>query len=877
MKVYIWPTFAEKDEGDGGVRRIVELQHDLLPKVADIQIVDLPEDADLLAVHIAAPDSLLKQYPRKPMVAHCHGLYWSEYEWAEWALKANTMVMETIRQSSAVTAPSEWVAQAIRRHTLRLVEVVNHGVSLEEWMPRPSAGYVLWNKTRPDPVCDPKPVQDVAALLPDILFRSTFGEPSFNLTITGKLPFEAVKKELEEAVVYLCTTRETFGIGTLEALAAGVPVVAWNWGGQREFLHHRREAWLARPGDLEGLAEGIRWALAHREPMSKAARKEAAKFSREQAASAYADLYQRVLVKTSQKRPKVSVIVTAYNLAEYLPTCLDSVQAQEMADWECIVVDDASPDNCGKIADDYASRDKRFRVVHNQENQYLARARNTGIEVARGEYILPLDADDLLPSAALTLLSNALDEDRSIHIAYGNVEFLELDERRWHSGWPMPFRHDWQLMQRNLLPYSSMFRREVWELTGGYRPRYRTAEDADFWSRASSYGFRPKMVTEADTLIYRNREGSMSRREKAADWISWFPWAGKEMAAPAGAVTIEQLPIPSFDPPVVAVIIPLGPGHEEVVQDAIDSVDAQTFREWECILVNDTGKPLSLRLPSWVRVFDTFEGPRGVAHARNIGIKRSSAPLFLPLDADDYLQPYALETMFQVWQEVKGYVYSDWLAETEGKLVPYQTPEYDAKLLVAKGCIHAVTALYPKDAWKQAKQFDETLSNWEDWDFQIALADQGICGTRVPEPLFVYRKDLGLRREDNYTHFERGKQELTAKWNLWGKEAKELMACRGCPGGGGKVVRPRNQEARGQPAPAAPPSEDVAVVQYIGQQLGARSFRGAATNTIYRFSGDDGGRLKYVYKKDLPLFEGRTDFRILSEYPAREEKVLVSQ
>jgi len=53
MKVYIWPTFAEKDEGDGGVRRIVELQHDLLPKVADIQIVDLPEDADLLAVHAA--------------------------------------------------------------------------------------------------------------------------------------------------------------------------------------------------------------------------------------------------------------------------------------------------------------------------------------------------------------------------------------------------------------------------------------------------------------------------------------------------------------------------------------------------------------------------------------------------------------------------------------------------------------------------------------------------------------------------------------------------------------------------------------------------------------------------------------------------------
>ena len=218
--------------------------------------------------------------------------------------------------------------------------------------------------------------------------------------------------------------------------------------------------------------------------------------------------------------------------------------------------------------------------------------------------MIPLDADNLLPPQSLALLTGALDTDRSLDVAYGNVLFVTEDGRPdsgvgpgGHSGWPMLFRADWQLQERNLLPSTSMFRRRVWELTGGYRRRWRTAEDADFWTRAVSYGFRPQMVTEADTLVYRNRAESMSRVEEKPNWTSWYPWA-HDGVAPAAVLLEPQVPVPSFEPVLISVVIPVGPGHEELVVDAVDSVDSQMFRLWECIVVNDSCGELP-RLPSW--------------------------------------------------------------------------------------------------------------------------------------------------------------------------------------------------------------------------------------------------------------------------------------
>lgn len=879
LKVHIHPKFGKEDKGDGGIRRVVEAQYKHLPKFG-IELVDTAEEADVIAYHATVPSTYVKLYPHKAFVSMVHGLYWSEYKWDQWALKANEDVIEGIRVADVVVSCSEWVANAVRRHTSRPSEVIYHGVDLEDWNPHVKKDdFVLWNKTRPDPVCDPEPFNELAKLMPETAFISTFGAEGPNIAITGKLPFEDAKRFIERAGAYLCTTRETFGIGTLEAMACGVPVVGFDWGGQKEFIDHAIDGWLAAPGDFHGLAEGIRWAFANRDEIGLAAIRKSGSFTWERACERYAQIFMdAAAAKQQSSAPRTSIIITNYDLEKYLSPCVESVVSQTDQDWECIIVDDASPNPLGRQwAQQLAEHDSRFRLVANEKNLYLAEARNVGIRLAHGRYILPLDADDMLAPDAVALLADALDADRSIHVAYGNVLFVDEDGRTLtnygpqfkpgHSSWPYPFSYEQEAMQRNLLPYCSMYRKEAWQWTGGYRRRCRTAEDADMWLRFSSYGFRPKMVTDADTLIYRNRNGSMSRTQGEVDWAKWFPWTKVNDLAPAGAVTKTQLPVSSLDPILISVVIPVGPGHEKMVTDAIDSVDAQSFRNWECVVVNDTGVPLVTELPSWVRVLETA-GRVGTAAARNQGIAASRGKWFLPLDADDYLEPDALQFMWQAAKGTEEVIYSDfWQSDMTGtKVSLHKTDDYDPELITGKkrdahgvtieGMIHSVTALTLKSLWKKVGGYDESLPAWEDWDFQLSLANIGVCERRIAMPLFFYRKHTGFRREENYNAIEDSKAAIKRKWGFLWEGGKKLMSCGSCSRN--KSIAPQGSRFGGAMTMQIKSQNDEAVlIRYIGEKQGGTPFRGAQSRTTYWFAA---GEEKYVHQLDLDMFLARGDF-----------------
>lgn len=884
LKAHIHPFFRGEDTGDGGIRRVWEAQVKYLPQFG-VEIVDSPDEADVLAAHAYAPANWLKNHLDKPLVAMCHGLYWREYEWAEWAQKVNRQVIETIRIANATTSPSDWVTATLRRHTSRYVKTIYHGIDLEDWQPEDNLGYVLWNKTRPDPICDPKPMNLVAAMLPNVQFISTFGDEVSNVKLTGKVTYDMSKELVRRAGVYLATSKETFGIGTLEAMAAGVPVVGFRWGGQTEIVRQNVDGILVRPGDIVALANAISTVLTNRDKYSANARNRASEFSWERAAESYADLFQSLVKPQSKKQsPRTSIIVTNYNLHDYLERCLQSVKDQDDPDWECIVIDDASSDPTGRhIAASFAKGDKRFKVINNKINVYLAEARNIGIRQAKGKYILPLDADDMLASNAVSALATSLDNDRTIHVAYGKVQFVKEDgtpaifkgfeKTPGYSSWPYQFDITHQLQNMNLLPYSSMFRREAWEQTGGYRPRMRTAEDADFWTRLSSYGFRPKMITDATTLIYRNREGSMSRAQARPEWNLWYPWAKHPETMPAGAVTETQVPIAVLDQTIVSVIIPVGPNHQILVKDAIDSVDAQTFRDWECIVINDSGVPLS-ELPAWVRIIETgSEKPVGVAAARNLGIRAAVAPLFLCLDADDYLQPNALAIMVDTHFRTRDIIYSDFWEDPHkaGEFSIFKTNDADATRLT-RGTLHCVTALTPRSAWEAVGGYDETLPAWEDWDFQLKCADKGLCSRRIAAPLFTYRKHTGSRRDENIANFEVSKRGILAKWgDLW-EGRKELMACRACSNKTTIQPPPMIQSMSNGGSRMSTQrinGENVLQVEYIGNNQGTQIFKGRQGN-YYQFSAFE--NVKYVLVSDAAIFQGRTDFTV-TEIKAEIEPV----
>lgn len=101
--------------------------------------------------------------------------------------------------------------------------------------------------------------------------------------------------------------------------------------------------------------------------------------------------------------PLISVIVPVYNVEQYLPKCVDSILGQTYTNLEVILVDDGSPDNCGKICDEYAEKDHRIRVIH-KKNGGLSDARNVALDIAKGEYISFVDSDDWLHKQYVEML-----------------------------------------------------------------------------------------------------------------------------------------------------------------------------------------------------------------------------------------------------------------------------------------------------------------------------------------------------------------------------------------------------------------------------------------------------------------------------------------
>lgn len=117
-----------------------------------------------------------------------------------------------------------------------------------------------------------------------------------------------------------------------------------------------------------------------------------------------------------QTNPKISIIVPIYNVEKFLPRCLDSLLAQTFPDFELLLIDDGSKDRSGDICDKYALKDQRIRVFH-KENGGVASARQFGVSLATGEYVIHIDADDWIES---NMLCDMVDK-------IGNADILVTD------------------------------------------------------------------------------------------------------------------------------------------------------------------------------------------------------------------------------------------------------------------------------------------------------------------------------------------------------------------------------------------------------------------------------------------------------------------
>ena len=126
--------------------------------------------------------------------------------------------------------------------------------------------------------------------------------------------------------------------------------------------------------------------------------------------------------------PKISIIIPVYKVEKYLSRCLDAVLRQTVNDIEAILIDDGSPDASGRICNEYAQKDPRIKVIH-QENAGASAARNSGLDIAAGDYIGFVDSDDCFVPNMFELLL------RHMEMSGAEIAFCDYSEI---SGDPVP-------------------------------------------------------------------------------------------------------------------------------------------------------------------------------------------------------------------------------------------------------------------------------------------------------------------------------------------------------------------------------------------------------------------------------------------------------
>lgn len=200
----------------------------------------------------------------------------------------------------------------------------------------------------------------------------------------------------------------------------------------------------------------------------------------------------------------ISVIVPCYNQAQFLCEALESVLEQTYTNWECIIVNDGSLDNTEEIAKEWILKDDRFRYLK-LENGGLPNARNQGVALALGKFILPLDADDKLGNEYMRLGLEAFQKIPKLKVVYCKAEKFGIETGVLNL---KPFSLE-NLARENMIFCSAIFKKDDFLKVGGYDVRMIYGlEDWELWIALLKSGGQVKRIEKVG-FYYRIKKASM--------------------------------------------------------------------------------------------------------------------------------------------------------------------------------------------------------------------------------------------------------------------------------------------------------------------------------------------------------------------------------
>ena len=208
--------------------------------------------------------------------------------------------------------------------------------------------------------------------------------------------------------------------------------------------------------------------------------------------------------------PFFSIIIPCYNQAHFLSDCLNSIKEQFFESWEALVINDGSPDNTSEIVIKFALEDKRIKLIE-KKNGGLSSARNEGIRNAQGDFIIFLDADDLIINNCLHEYSKILNEN-NLFVQCGYQSFSKINKiiyKRKNIIYNKDFHET--ILFSNVGPVNGfVISKKIIKKVGFFDEGLTSCEDWDYWIRFSKLGYKPYIVNEI-FAAFRYVRGSMGK------------------------------------------------------------------------------------------------------------------------------------------------------------------------------------------------------------------------------------------------------------------------------------------------------------------------------------------------------------------------------
>lgn len=210
-----------------------------------------------------------------------------------------------------------------------------------------------------------------------------------------------------------------------------------------------------------------------------------------------------------QPLPKVTVLMSTFNRADYLPGAIESILNQTLKDFEFIIVNDGSTDNTDAVLKTYARQDSRIKILKNQTNQGLINSLNRGLDLARGTYIARMDDDDLSLPPRLEIQTNYLDSHPDITVLGG--AYFTREDKTLHMGGPSTpeMAKIISFIRVPVMHPTTMIRRDFLNKHGiRYNKKYPSSEDTDFFHQIAVKG--GKILNMGNPLLIYSTQSAKS-------------------------------------------------------------------------------------------------------------------------------------------------------------------------------------------------------------------------------------------------------------------------------------------------------------------------------------------------------------------------------